>query len=149
MYIIWFYFILFYFFWKAYKRAHSNHNSQKKTKKNKTDKNYQISEDLKYQGIFWKNAFLEAYIYNFILFFWKICKVTYFNHNRQKKNPKVTRITKFLNTWNIKVCFGKKFPLKYLKVYWYISSEKQFCQQFHCFLFHGNILFTSKLLLSY
>ena len=87
MYIIWFYFILFYFFWKAYKRAHSNHNSQKKTKKNKTDKNYQISEDLKYQGIFWKNAFLEVYIYNLVFFFfWKTCKGTFFNHNRQK-NP--------------------------------------------------------------
>ena len=91
MYIIWFYFFLFYFFWKAYKRAHSNHNSQKKTKKNKTDKNYQISEDLKYQGIFWKNAFLEVYIYNLVLFFFEKPVKEPFLTTIDKKNPKTDK----------------------------------------------------------
>ena len=70
MYIIWFYFFCC-CCWKTYKRTHSNHNSQKKTKKNKTDKNYQISEDLKSQGIFWKNAFLEVYIYIIWFYFFE------------------------------------------------------------------------------
>ena len=135
---------------------------EKKTKKaaKNNDQMTKFLQHLESSGKFRKKIIFKIYIitrciekyidvYNLVLNFWKTNKGTHSNHIRQKndkKAPKMTKITKFLWHLEYQGISGKTFSLMYIKVYWYLSSERQFYQQFHCFLFHKNILFNSKLL---
>ena len=55
-----------------------------------------------------------------------------------KKNP-----PNFWNIWNIKTYFGKMFSVEYVKVY---IIGKIILSDFHCFLFHESILYTSEVI---
>ena len=55
----------------------------------------------------------------------------------------MTKLPNFHNVWNIKAYFGKTFSLKYIKVY---IIRKKILLNFHCFLFHENVLFASEVI---
>ena len=88
--------------------------------------------------------YIEVYL--LVLILSKTYKGLHSNHIRQKKLKKTSlkrqKLPNFCNIRNIKTYFEKTFSWKYIK----IIIRKTVLSGFHCFLFHENILFASKVI---